>query len=451
MMVSCLLVGSMGLTITGAVLVVIVETGGRVVVRLNPAPRACGHIADWVGEASALPESALAGEPHMTGEAPYVTGEPPHMAREPVMTGAGQAPDFWASLSRMERQTLLAVSTARTYRDGAEIFRQGALADHVVIVRSGWARISKRAPGGGEHTLAVRGRGQLLGERGALAVKSRSASAFAMGTVRAWTTRTADFAAFISEYPHVLDLIEQQIYDRLGEPPGQPLDRMPVLAPASAPVESEQVWAGGRDPFLRPHDSGLNGEHCTIVMTDVAGFSTPQRNDDDRLAIRRVGFEAVRKACHDAGIPWRSCHWEDRGDGLMVIIPPLTTTAAVIRSLPALIADTLYLHNNRSSDAGRIKLRLAVNVGPVTSDPIGVSGNAIIHASRLLDAQPLRRRLAAGGGCLGVIVSEHVFESVIRDGAATSPDDFERVQCKVKQSRVTGWIALYGRSGEHPS
>jgi CRP-like cAMP-binding protein len=70
-----------------------------------------------------------------------------------------------------------------------------------------------------EGVLAERGPGQLVGERGALQVSVRSASVIALETVQALVVRTADFAAFISAHPAVLDAVERQLYDRLTELP----------------------------------------------------------------------------------------------------------------------------------------------------------------------------------------------------------------------------------------
>ena len=65
--------------------------------------------------------------------------------------------------------------------------------------------------------MAVRGPGQLIGERAALEVNPRSATVVALQTVVALVVSTADFAAFISTYPAVLKLVENQIFTRLRE------------------------------------------------------------------------------------------------------------------------------------------------------------------------------------------------------------------------------------------
>lgn len=64
------------------------------------------------------------------------------------------------------------------------------------------------------------------------------------------------------------------------------------------------------------------------------------------------------------------------------------------------------------SDAVRTQLRVAVHVGPVITDLMGLSGEAI--TARLLNAPILQRALAETAAHLGLIVSTVVYESVAK-------------------------------------
>ena len=70
-----------------------------------------------------------------------------------------------------------------------------------------------------ERVVARRGPGHLVGERVALQISVRSATVVAIQRVDALVMRTEDFAAFISTYPAVLKIVEDQIYHRLREGP----------------------------------------------------------------------------------------------------------------------------------------------------------------------------------------------------------------------------------------
>ncbi|MFB4308336.1 cyclic nucleotide-binding domain-containing protein [Actinomadura sp. GTD37] len=187
------------------------------------------------------------------------------------------------------------------------------------------------------------------------------------------------------------------------------------------------------------------GRNCTVVYTDIAGFSSRVRGENDRIAVRRAMYAVLRKSFEESGVPWDACHLEDRGDGALIVIPPETPTAAVVDPMIALLGMRLRRHNHRSSEAVRIQLRIAVDVGPVASDPPGVSGWTIINAARLLDAAPLKKRLAATGADLGFIASRFVYDSVIAHSPGyVNADEYEPIGCKVKKMDVEGWIHLRG-------
>ncbi|URM96919.1 cyclic nucleotide-binding domain-containing protein [Actinomadura madurae] len=204
-------------------------------------------------------------------------------------------------------------------------------------------------------------------------------------------------------------------------------------------------------PMDIPRRKGASwaGQNCTIVYTDVAGFSSPGRDDADRIDVRRAMYRALQEAFEDSGVPWDGCHIEDRGDGALIVVPPQVTTAAVIDPMLVSLGMRLRRHNHRSSEAVRIQLRVAVNVGPVMPDPPGVSGSSIITTARLLDAPPLKQRLAATGADLGVIASRFVYDSVIvHSPGYVKATEYEQVSCRVKDSDVEGWIHLHGLPAE---
>ncbi|MUN35463.1 cyclic nucleotide-binding domain-containing protein [Actinomadura litoris] len=187
------------------------------------------------------------------------------------------------------------------------------------------------------------------------------------------------------------------------------------------------------------------GQNCTIVFTDIAGFSdVVHRDDPARLEMRGWMYGFLRQAFEESHVPWTMCHREDRGDGALIIVPPDTPTTAVIDPMVARLAALLNGHNRRSSRAVRMQLRLALNVGPVVQDEEGVSGWALIQTSRLLDAQILKDRLEETGADLGFIASSFVYESVIAHHRHMNAAEYELVRCRVKQTDVQGWMHMLG-------
>jgi CRP-like cAMP-binding protein len=337
--------------------------------------------------------------------------------------------NFWNSLDPAERQAFTSVAHERTFARGARLMREGEQANHVIVLLGGWTQITVQE-NGGERVITERGPGQLVGERGALRVNTRSATVIALETVRALAMTTEDFASFISAHPRVLDIVESQIYDRLTEEQarhglnGWP-DNFPPELPSHPAAEVQ------RQPVLA-------GENCTVMFTDVVGFGAPYRTDRDRRIIRQESLAMMQTAL---GSLWQSCIAEDRGDGLLIVAPPAITTARLMERLHRELPGELRLHNRTYSQSARIRLRLAVNVGPVTADPLGMSGEAIIRTARLVDAPVLKERMATTGASLGIIVSDFVYETVIRHAEGwINPDEYGAAWVNVKESAVPAWI-----------
>jgi class 3 adenylate cyclase len=272
-----------------------------------------------------------------------------------------------------------------------------------------------------------------VGERGALRVNVRSATVVALGTVRGLVMSTENFASFVDAHPRVLDIIEQQIYSRLTEElAGQARDRLPAGLPLE-PAHRVGLTAPQR---LRT----LAGENCTVLRTDVVGFAAPERNDHDRRIIRLASRDMMRASL---GHVWDECTIEDRGDGLLIIVPPHIPTAVVIALLHLKLPGELRRHNRTYGESVRIRLRVAANVGPVTSDEVGISGEAIIRTARLIDAPALKEAMDGAGAALGIITSEFVYETVIRQSAEwVNADEYARIEVNVKESRIPGWLRL---------
>lgn len=187
------------------------------------------------------------------------------------------------------------------------------------------------------------------------------------------------------------------------------------------------------------------GENCSILLTDIAGFSAPIRHDGDREIIRRVAHVLLRDAGIRSGIPWSRCHREDRGDGTLLIVPPDTPTSSVVDPFIADLATGLRLHNHCASDALRIQLRVALHVGPVVSDAEGVTGHSIIHAARCVESPLAKRALTATRADLAFIASTFVYEDIVKhDPGYFDPANYQKTTFRVKESKITAWMLLAG-------
>jgi class 3 adenylate cyclase len=324
--------------------------------------------------------------------------------------------NFWSALNSAEREDFRSVARQRTFARGARLMEESESADYVILILTGRTRIFVQN-GGTEHVLAERGPGQLVGERGALRVSVRSATVVALETVQALVVTTSDFANFVSAHPGLLSVVESQVHERLTEEPA------------------------GRAPLTHA------GENCTVVLTDVVGFGALHRNDPDRQIIRQALYEMTQDLLDELG---EVCSCEDRGDGLLLVIPPSIPTARAMKYLHRELPPRLRRHNRTYGTYLQVQLRVAVNVGPVVSDQMGMTGEAIIRTARLLDAPPLKEGIAESRAFLGIIVSAFVYDTAIKHGeGGIDPGSYHQVQVSVKESSFAAWMSLIDAAPFH--
>jgi hypothetical protein len=350
-------------------------------------------------------------------------------------------PSFWEALDPIERDSFRAVATTRTFAAGATLITEGDQADHVIVILSGRTKICAEE-NGRERILTERGPGQLVGERAVLQVSVRSASVIALDRVQALVVRTGDFAAFVTAHPRVLEIVESQLNNRHIEDPARYGPELLARWPTGRVIARE---GGRRGQVAWPvqHPQLLNGENCTVILSDVVRFGALARTDDDRRLIREALFSMTHTALQDLPDVWS---WDDRGDGLLTVIPPSIPTALVIRHLHKELPLALEDYNHAHDAAARIQLRVAINVGPVVTDTVGVSGEAIIVTARLVEAPQFKEAMDKEHAALGIIASSFVYDTVIRHDLALS--GYAPVQVDVKESRLRAWMKLFSPPGD---
>jgi CRP-like cAMP-binding protein len=453
-------------------------------------------------------------------------GEPEQIREIPVVAADARwerptARSFWNALSDSEREVLAAAGVEDIFRPGSVLCSEGDRSSHVMIIESGWVKVSAGAgPEPGEKIIAVRGQGDIIGEGAALTARARSATVTALDEVTAMVVVAQRFAEFLRDHPRAANVLERQVTERREEdrsrwPPGSPSGpdrRLASLlldiarrrggyphgsaAPFTVPMSQQELadWAGttadGVSRILRTwrelgiavsnegprrltiadldaltalcedrpgvaqppaqpagHWLGTGDEplNCSILFTDVAGFGNPERNDDDQDVVRTTLYEILRSAFEASGIPWSDCYHEDRGDGVVIVVPPVIATRRLVEPLIPELARRLRQHNRRASDVVRIQLRAALEIGPVARDTEGLTKRAVTVAARMLDAPPLKDRLAASQADLAFAASGHVYDYVIRQcDRDVDPAAFEHIECTVKRTRVSAWIYLAG-------
>lgn len=367
------------------------------------------------------------------------TSRPPARPRQSAPSlafrrGAGHSVSFWEALSPAEQDQFRSGAEARTFAAGARLMREGETANYVVVILEGQTEICVDDQGT-ERIIARRGPGQLIGERAALQVSERSATVVALDIVRALVMHTEDFAAFLSDHPEVLGIVENQVYFRLTEGPPHATWNGGFRAQVTTSADDEPaVW------FRRFQAQPFMGEYCTVIYTDVVGFSSPQRDDNDRLRIRHelaVMTYAALKAI------WNECFWDDRGDGFLVVIPPTVPTSKVLEYLLVALPIALKRHNEDCEPGTRFQLRAALDVGEVVSDDTGVSGLVIINTKRLLDSPALKKAVGDSDVPLGLVVSESVYQYTVKHARyVTAPTAYKKIRVRAGDILLPAWMSL---------
>jgi len=188
-----------------------------------------------------------------------------------------------------------------------------------------------------------------------------------------------------------------------------------------------------------------DGQVCTLFAADIAGFTAPERDDDIRMYLHDELYKLLEKAFDGSDISWNRCFREDRGDGVLTVMPPGTACKNIINPLPERLRGLIRRHNHVFCDAAAIQLRIAVHIGPVDHDGHGFIGSDINLLFRMLNARPLKRTLAGSGAELALIISDYLYHNfVCRYPSLISPDAFRPLRFQDQHISTQAWAYLPG-------
>jgi class 3 adenylate cyclase len=193
------------------------------------------------------------------------------------------------------------------------------------------------------------------------------------------------------------------------------------------------------------------GQWCGLFAVDMAGFNKPGRDHEIQIYLRRSLYEILETAFDKSAVKWSECMHEDRGDGVLVIVPPTVPATVLAGTVPHLLRDLIRLHNHVSAENAQIRLRAAAHVGPVYSDEHGFVGHDVNFLYRMLDAQPLRRMLLESDTDIAFVMSEYFYDNIVQSHPSLiSPDSFHAISIRVKETRKRAWAsALISTQGGH--
>jgi len=181
-------------------------------------------------------------------------------------------------------------------------------------------------------------------------------------------------------------------------------------------------------------------EHRSFVVIDTA--SSSRWDNLAALSARAALGRLVRAAFRAAGIARWRLSIEDRGDGMIVIVPASVSKVDLLDPfIPNLVAG-LRAHNAVVDPGSRIRLRVAIHAGEVIRATPGWVGADLTMACRLVDGQPLYVELArCPAADLVLVVSTLIHDGLIRHAyRGIDPALYTPVRIMVKEVDVPAWL-----------
>jgi CRP/FNR family transcriptional regulator, cyclic AMP receptor protein len=166
---------------------------------------------------------------------------------------------FVAALAEAERAALLRAGPVVRFGHDEVLMLQGDVGDCLYVLTEGKVKVLVAAESGAETMLAIRSRGDLVGEFTLLDSKPRTATARAIGTVTARRVGRADFADFVAGFPPAEDRVFKYVLGKMRE--------------STARHAAERVW-GARErlaqelyDLAREYDAAGSGGVVRIPIT----------------------------------------------------------------------------------------------------------------------------------------------------------------------------------------
>jgi DNA-binding NarL/FixJ family response regulator/DNA-binding SARP family transcriptional activator len=188
-----------------------------------------------------------------------------------------------------------------------------------------------------------------------------------------------------------------------------------------------------------------SGQSRAILLVDVLQYSA--RSNHHQAVLRKALSDIFSEAFARSGMPWPTDHMSDRGNGILVVFPPSVPVTMIADHFLGALNDSLRRYNSVAMDALKMQLRVALDVGPVMFDDLGISGATVMRATRLLDAEGFTSASRWSSSNLAVIVSEPVYDTAVRgrkvslNSTATRP-----VGIDVKDGQATAWMWFSGNA-----
>jgi hypothetical protein len=178
-----------------------------------------------------------------------------------------------------------------------------------------------------------------------------------------------------------------------------------------------------------------------IDMVDSARW-----NDRAQLHARAALGDMARIAFRAARITPHKLVVEDRGDGMIVLLPATVSKVNLLDTVIPVLSAALREHNAMADPVPRIRLRMAIHAGEVLHGRFGWVGADLNLTCRLVNSQPLYQELTRRPHTdLVLVVSDVIHHGVIRHGYhGIDPATYTPIHVAVKETNVQAWMHTPG-------
>jgi class 3 adenylate cyclase len=180
------------------------------------------------------------------------------------------------------------------------------------------------------------------------------------------------------------------------------------------------------------------------LAVDVQGYGG--LDDRAQSRVQEELLELLDAAASGAGIDRHLWIRQAQGDGELSLIPSEESQPRILDEFVGELAMRVYRRNSQRSNRQRLRLRVALDYGPVQVAANGFSGRCVVVVSRLVNARPAKQALAcAPDAGLAMILSSRVYTDLVLSGhTCLDPEMFRRVAVREKEYAEDAWLWVPG-------
>jgi hypothetical protein len=222
-----------------------------------------------------------------------------------------------------------------------------------------------------------------------------------------------------------------------------PLDRSETGAIAAVPSGRKIDLARtlGQPVTGPPATWGVKSTHTALMAVDICSYG--DRHDEDvQLHLRAKMYGLLAETFKMTGPPWESVYYEDRGDGALIVLPPVVPAEVLLDPFAHHLLALLRRSNRYASDAARLRMRVAVHSGDVHADTYGVAGHAVVLLFRLLNCGRFKKMPAAEGADVALIVSASLYHETTHRAGLVDAVSYEQIAVRNKETSTRAWVWL---------